>query len=172
VYRDDLEGRHHQPMNFQWGGSLDTLREVLAKGGWRTAAAIDPVSAMNWLAPEPVIDDMPVLPEVHAGQHQALLMIAPRPVGEALLTVVRLWPSGRLLTESDEPIWLGKAALLHVEDGVPLLKYLRSAQDHSAPLKTLTSLLQQSKGIEIRPVTRAGLVHDSGWQGQVLLAWE
>jgi undecaprenyl-diphosphatase len=172
VYRNDLEGRHHQPMNFQWGGTLDTLREILAKRGWRTAAAIDPVSAMNWLAPEPVIDDMPVLPEVHDGEHQSLLMIAPRAVGDELLTVVRLWPSGRQLADSDEPIWLGKAALLYVEDGVPLLKYLRSAQDHTAPLKTLTSVLQQSRGIEIRPVTRAGAAHDNDWQGQVLLAWE
>jgi len=172
AYRNDLEGRQHQPMNFQWGGSLDTLRAVLAKRGWRRAAAIDPISAMNWLAPEPVIDDTPVLPEVHDGRHQALLMIAPRAVGDELLTVVRLWPSRRQLADSDEPVWLGKAALLYVEDGFPLLKYLRSAQDHTAPLKTLTSVLQQAVGIEIRPVTRAGVARDSGWQGQVLLAWE
>ena len=171
AYRDDLEGRHHQPMNFQWGGSLVDLLDALASQGWRSAPAFDPISAMNWLAPEPVIDDMPVLPEVHDGRHQALLMIAPRDVNDEFQTVVRVWPSTRRLREDDRPIWLGRVARLYIDDRVPLFRYLRAAPNHVAPLVTLTTSLHSIRGIETRPVIREDLAHDGDWQGQVLLAW-
>ncbi|MDX1698306.1 MAG: LssY C-terminal domain-containing protein, partial [Thiohalobacterales bacterium] len=170
--RDDLEGRHHQPMNVQWGGTLEALRAALTAQGWRTPAAFDPVSAMNWLAPEPVIDDMPVLPEVHDGRHEELLMIAPRPAGEATLTVLRLWPSGLELAEANTPLWLGKVTQLFVDDRVPLLRYLVTGDEHAAPLETLADDLRHARGIQTRILTRSGHGHVPGWQGRVLLAWE
>ena len=69
TYRIDLEGRNHQPINFQWGGSLETLQQALVRRGWRTAPPENLVNAMNWLAPEPAIDTLPVLPQV---RHHAL----------------------------------------------------------------------------------------------------
>ncbi|MGB5260363.1 MAG: VTT domain-containing protein [Gammaproteobacteria bacterium] len=172
AYRDDLEGRHHQPMNFQWSGSLHALQTALAKQGWRPAAAFDPVSAMNWLAPEPVLDDVPVLPEVHDGWHQALLMIAPRDPGATTITVVRLWPSDLRIADNSARIWTGKVASLFLENRLPLIRYLHSADDYVGPLEVLTASLQHSPDIKTRAMRRADTALDGNWQGQVLLAWE
>lgn len=172
AYRVDLEGGHSQPINFQWGGSLATLQLVLIKQGWQPAPTLSPVSAMNWLAPEPDINTLPVLPEVHDGQHQTLFMIAPHAADEELLTVVRLWPSNRRLAGSGSTIWMGKVASLYVENRLPLVSYLRSRNDYVAPLEKLLSALQNRASIETRSVLRAEPEADIYWQGQVLLAWE
>jgi undecaprenyl-diphosphatase len=68
--RVDLEGSNEQPMNFQWAGSLETLQTVLQDKGWHAATAIGPSSAMNWLAPEPDINALPILPQVNDGQQR------------------------------------------------------------------------------------------------------
>jgi undecaprenyl-diphosphatase len=172
AYRIDLEGGHSQPINFQWGGSLVTLQLALIKQGWQPAPTLNPVSAMNWLAPKPDINTLPVLPEVHDGQHQVLFMIAPRKAGEELLTVVRLWPSNRRLAGSGNPIWMGKVASLYVESQLPLVSYLRPSDNYVAPLEKLLSTLQHRTSIETRSVSRAEPVTEINWQGQVLLAWE
>ena len=172
AYRIDLEGRNDQPINFQWGGSLKTLEDALTQRGWRSAPPLSLVSAMNWLAPEASRDMLPVLPEVNDGRHQALYMIAPTEPGTATLTVVRLWPADMQLTQDGHRIWIGKVGSLYLENRLPLISYLRSANDYLQPLETLTASLQHSPGITLRSVQRANTTLDGDWQGQVLLAWE
>jgi undecaprenyl-diphosphatase len=173
AYRIDLEGRHSQPINFQWGGSLDTLKGVLERRGWRSAPAITLVSTMNWLAPVATVSALPVLPEVNDGRHQALVMLAPRLSDDEGLTVVRLWPSDLRLEGSGLRIWMGKVGALDLEDRLPLITYLRAASDYIRPLEILTASLQHSAGVATRSVRRAdSLLDENNWQGQVLLAWE
>ena len=172
AYRIDLEGQQHQPINFQWSGSLAALREALAAQGWRQAPEFQPAMAMNWLAPEPDITALPVLPEVNDGRHQVLLMIAPHADGEETLTVLRLWPSDRRLVDRQLRIWTGKVAPLYIEDGPPLISYLRTGNDFVKPVELLGAALRASSVPGILAVRRDGLTGDSYWQGQVLLAWE
>ena len=172
AFRVDLEGRHDQPINFQWAGSLETLRNVLVRHGWRMAPALNPVNAMNWLAPNANIGSLPVLPEVNDGQHQALLLIAPRIAGSEQLTVIRLWPSRLRFGQPEEAIWIGKVAMLYLEDRLPLISYLRSGTDYSAPLEELIATLQKSTAVEMVIRTRKPGIHEQGWQGVVLLARE
>ncbi len=172
VHRIDIEGKHDQPINFQWGGSLSALQQVLASQGWSPAPAINPVSAMNWLAPEPAISALPVLPEVNDGRHQVLLMIAPRDAAENNLTVLRLWPSDRQLEDSGARIWAGKVATLYVEDQLRLISYLRAADDYIKPLDVLFTSLENSSMVETRLVKRTVPAQSRYWDGKVLLAWE
>ena len=72
AYRLDLEGEDTQPMNFQWAGTLETLKTVLLAQGWKNAAPVSPVSAISWLAPDPEISALPILPQVNDGEHQSL----------------------------------------------------------------------------------------------------
>ncbi len=130
------------------------------------------VNAMNWLAPEPAVDTLPLLPQVHDGRHQVLEMIAPENPATATITVLRLWPSELRLADTDQSVWIGKVGVLYQENRLPLISYLRSADDYLQTLGILTASLQHSPDIETRTVQRTDITLDGEWQGQVLLAWE
>jgi undecaprenyl-diphosphatase len=125
---------------------------------------------MNWLAPEPAIGDLPVLPEVHDGRHQSLTLIAPHLPDARHLTVVRLWPSNTELLDG-QPLWIGKAGRQFLEGTLPLITYLRSDQDYDTPLQELAAALQHHKRVAMNWRKRTTNVHESSWQGDLLLAW-
>jgi undecaprenyl-diphosphatase len=172
AFRIDLEGRNEQPLNFQWAGSLQSLRRVLTRAGWHPAPALGPLTAMKWLAPDPAIDDLPVLPEVNDGKHQQLLLIGPGGGDHRQRVVVRLWPSGMELLDSGQPVWVGKVATLFLEDTLPLVTYLRSGPDYSTPLQALESALRADSLLRVERRTRQLISRDIQWYGEVLLAWE
>ena len=172
VWRVDLEGSDEQPMNFQWAGPPETLQAVLQEKGWHAAAAIGPSSTMNWLAPQPDIHALPILPQVHDGQHQELLLLAPNSSNKDHIMVLRLWPSGMQLEESRQTVWVGNVTWLYIEHDLPLVAFLSTAVDFETPLRLLRETLADSDRIQLlqhsRPVTDSQIE----WQGQVLLAWE
>jgi undecaprenyl-diphosphatase len=172
AYRVDLQGRNEQPMNFQWAGSLATLQNELRNKGWHAPTSLTPLSAMNWLAPEPDITRLPVLPQVNDGQHQVLLLIGPHADSEQRLVALRLWPSDRELQENNTPVWVGNVVYLYREQEIPLITYLRTAPRFDSPLGQLQAALLHSDHIGTaergRPAQhKQPLVHEA-----VLLAWE
>jgi len=173
VYRMDIEGSNEQPMNFQWAGSLDSLQAKLERQGWSTAPALSPASMMQWLAPEPDIGSLPILPQVNDGQHQQLLLVAPHGADAAYLTVVRLWPSNRQLIGTNTPIWSGNVSRLFVEQKIPLLAYVRTAPDFDDPVILLHEALRPIPGIATNHRSRqVSVATGSSWKGMVLLAWQ
>lgn len=172
AFRIDLEGRNDQPLNFQWAGSLASLQAALAPAGWHTAPALSPLTAMNWLAPAPTIEDLPVLPEVNDGKHQSLLLVGPPADDRRRRVVLRLWSSGLQLLDSGQPVWVGKVDYQYLEDSLPLITYLRSAADYSTPLPSLAAALRASPQVRVETRQRQDTAEAIRWQGDVLLAWE
>jgi membrane protein DedA with SNARE-associated domain/membrane-associated phospholipid phosphatase len=172
AYRVDLQGRNEQPMNFQWAGSLATLREVLLNKGWHEPTSLTPLSAMNWLAPDPDIATLPVLPQVNDGQHQVLLLTGPQAAGEQRLVALRLWPSDRELTEDNTPVWVGNVVYLYREQEVPLITYLRVAADFDTPLDLLVEGLSGVDTVGIKLLTRQPADKQVKRKIPVLLGWE
>ena len=74
-HRLDLEGRYEQPLNVQWAGSLDEIRRALAARGWRKPVPLTLRSGLHWLAPEPALSMLPLLPQLHDGRHEVLSMV-------------------------------------------------------------------------------------------------
>jgi membrane protein DedA with SNARE-associated domain/membrane-associated phospholipid phosphatase len=172
AYRVDLQGRNEQPMNFQWAGSLATLQDELRNKGWHEPLSLTPLSAMNWLAPDPDIASLPVLPQVNDGQHQALLLIGPYAAGEHQLVALRLWPSNRELQESNTPVWTGNVVYLYREQELPLITYLRTASQFETPLEQLHAALLHSSRIRTAERTRPVQQNQPREHDAVLLAWE
>ena len=172
AYRIDIEGVNTQPMNFQWAGSLESLKSVLQTQAWTSAAALRPTNAINWLAPDPEITELPILPQVNDGQHQGLLLVAPRQTDKERLVILRLWPSDLQLINSNTPVWNGYIAYLLIEKELPLISYLRTGTDFESPLDLLSRALGNSTTTRLlrRQRTVSGL--PIPWQGNVLLAWE
>jgi len=172
AYRVDLQGRNEQPMNFQWAGSLATLRDTLLNKGWHEPTALTPMSAMNWLAPDPDIAMLPILPQVNDGQHQALLLIGPQSTGKQRLVALRLWPSDRELKEDNTPVWIGNVVYLYREREVPLITYLRVTPGFDTPLDLFMKELSQVDAINIKLHTRQNADNPDTRKIPVLLGWE
>jgi hypothetical protein len=168
----DIEGAREQPMNFQWAGSLDTLQAELHQQGWKPATPVSPMSAMNWLAPEPEITSLPILPQVNNGQHQELLLIAPYMPEDNHLIVLRLWPSDREILPGNQPVWIGNVVYLYPERELPLISYLRTETDYETPPYHLEEALVHSGQILMTRRIRQAVNTQPHWGGHVLLAWE
>jgi membrane protein DedA with SNARE-associated domain/membrane-associated phospholipid phosphatase len=167
TYRIDIEGINTQPLNFQWAGTLSALQEILGKQGWRRAPGFGVLRAMNLLAPHPDLSNLPILPQVHAGQHQKLTLVK-KDEHKDRITVLRLWPTSVETTDGATRIWVGTVSYLHVDQSLPMISYLRTAPDFDSPLAVLSNALVET--LPVKQVNRditapAGLE----WHGDVLL---
>ncbi|MDH3899921.1 MAG: LssY C-terminal domain-containing protein, partial [Gammaproteobacteria bacterium] len=170
VYRVDLEGLNEQPLNIQWAGSLGYLEELLTAQGWRPAPAVGAASIMNWLVSDPEISSLPILPQVHDGQHHDLLMVNRSEAAERL-TVLRLWPANAEISDSGRQLWTGTVSYLTIDHTIPLITSLSTGKEFDAPLIEISSILADRAATMM--VTRAPpYAGETGWDGQVLLAWQ
>jgi membrane-associated phospholipid phosphatase len=172
AYRRDLEGEYEQPLNLQWSGDLHVLAARLRDAGWRDPVALDASSALRWLQPEPALADLPLLPQVHDGRHEALLMIAPSAPrdetnGKDQQLVIRLWRSGILLEPGDQPLWVGNVTLQQQRQFLVL--HLPVTQPrYDLPRRIL---IQNLDAFELRAVRRVPEMSrpEDHWDGGVLL---
>jgi undecaprenyl-diphosphatase len=170
AYRVDVEGHNVQPLNIQWAGSLEYLKTTLEKQGWRPAPDLSLAGIMSWLAPHPDISDLPILPQVHDGQHHQLLMLI-RPDTVQHLTVLRLWPANVEISDSGIPLWLGTVSYLQRDRSIPLITFLSTAKEFTSPLRVLRSALAANARVRLRQRDLPA-APDSDWDGSVLLAVE
>lgn len=172
AYRQDIEGEPEQPLNVQWAGALSRVREQLAARGWREPVPLNAASALRWLLPDPALADLPLLPQVHDGRHESLLMVLSLP-GEAMgaqaepQLVLRLWDSGALLDPGGVPLWAGNVSFQRLRR-VSLLRLPLTAREYDAPLARLE---QSLNGIERRLVRRSpgSTEEEYRWSGNILL---
>lgn len=115
-----------------------------------------------------------MLPQVHDGRHESLVVIRSLNEGRAReetasdrQLVLRLWDTGIVLDPDAVPLWVGGVSLQ--ETGRVLFLTLPvTVREYDAPL----ALLEQSlNGVERRAVRRApgAAEKESRWRGSVLL---
>ena len=168
AFRDDLEGRHHHPLTLQWMGSLDELRTALEPHGWHVPPNAGVVRLVDLFNSEANIADMPILPQLHQGQIQQLLLTRQLP-GKARVLTLRLWESDYLNSQEDTALWIGSASSLMLEDRFWLLRFLRTDTDFNTPLRQLAADLAT---LDIRRVQRSTVeaaAENVDWDGSVLL---
>ncbi len=120
--RQNLFGRQRQPFNLQWAGDLDQIEAQLGAQGWQAPATLNVQNGLRWLAPETAVAELPVLPQVNAGRHQALVLRYPLPGDESRQYLLRLWPTG-YKTADGKPIWIGYIAEQQARSVYRLLRY-------------------------------------------------
>jgi len=170
VYRQDLEGEYEQPLNLQWSGSLASVRERLLAEGWQDPVPPNATTALHWLLPAPAIAELPVLPQVHDGRHEALIMIRPQQgadIDSAKQLVLRLWHSGIVLDPHDDPLWVGNVTL-QAQRQILFLRLPFAQRDYDTPLE---ALMVPSGSIEQRVVNRIYVraKKEPKWKGKILL---
>lgn len=165
AFRSDLRGHRRHPLSLQWAGPLARIQASLEDAGWRAPAEL-PTGALEWLRSQAQVERMPVLPQVHAGHHEALLLV--RPVGDRL-AALRLWPADVTLRFEvvNLPLWLGNMSFLDVDH--PLgLSLLNTAESFDAPLGLLEPALASDPAWEFRAVARPQFAGPA-WDGRTLL---
>jgi len=107
---------------------------------------------------------------VHDGQHHDLLLVNRRD-GVERLTVLRLWPANVEIGDDGVPLWLGNVSYLQRDQTIPLITSLSTGRDFEAPLIEISSILADHAATLMlkRAPPYAG---ETGWDGQVLLAWQ
>jgi undecaprenyl-diphosphatase len=158
--RDDVRHHRSHPLTLQYAGPLAALRQALEGQGWGAPAPLDALSWLHWLNLDVAVSELPVLPQVHAGQHQQLLLVKPEADGRQLRTL-RLWFSGAQLQPGAHPLWIGNATWLEATQVLGAFSVPRTVDDFITPL----DLLRQD-------LTAAGWrlsLRQRGDGGQVLL---
>jgi hypothetical protein len=166
--RIDLTGEMEEPLTFQWGGGLQTLKDVLQRGGWHAAAAWTPLNALTWLTAPADPGDLPVVPRFASGRLPSLTLVRPygaaAPGGSRL--VLRLWTVDIELTDGQVvPLWVGSVIEERLRHPLSLFTLASTQPDVNAPRQALAGALDGG-----RLVSRGQGMTDPDWDGQVLLA--
>ncbi len=118
--RQDVAGRLKQPFQLQWAGELTQIDEELRAAGWLEPAPLSAGNVLHWLSSDSPAEELPILPQVHAGQHPALMLRLPIGTDEQYL--LRLWPSGYRLTDG-RPLWIANISLTRARSFYRVLRY-------------------------------------------------
>ncbi len=166
AYRADLAESRRYPLNLQWRAPLEAIRAQLLAGGWRDQTEFRFKQSLQWFNDEAQLDELALLPQVHAGRPQALAMS--QSVNDQDEWVLRLWDAAS--RTEDGPLWLGTVARYRVQDSFGLFQLPRLAGEFDAGAALLAAQLPQSELVQ-HPQARASV----RWSGQVLLldpGWE
>jgi len=180
TYRQDLEGEHEQPLNLQWKGPLSVLSEMLRARGWQQPVPLRLTAAMRWLLASPTLSELPILPQVHSGRHESLLMRLPASPDRAprqsaasqeQQLVLRLWNTGIILEPDGEPLWVGNVSVQQPRH-ILMLTFPVTTNEFDAPLTLFMCSLKDDikQHTVIRPQDDSG--NDFKWDRSVLLIQE
>jgi undecaprenyl-diphosphatase len=176
AYRRDLEGEYEQPFNLQWSGSLASLRDALVVGGWTQPVPLNVNTALRWLLPAPETSELPLLPQVHDGRHEALIMLGPpennhRQSGETIEAnkqpVLRLWNSGVVLDPDEDPLWIGYVTL-QTQRQILFLRLPFALKAYDEALETLKGSVSSSEQRVVNPAQKSA-DGEPTWNGEILL---
>jgi membrane protein DedA with SNARE-associated domain len=108
--REDLSQRNRHPLTLQFAGDPGVLAAALASSGWTPAEELTWGNAMRLLSPSLPLAELPMIPQVHDGQHEALVLT--KAVGDDQREVLRIWPTHWQL-EDGKPLWVGNVTRQH-----------------------------------------------------------
>jgi membrane protein DedA with SNARE-associated domain len=163
AYRIDAAGLEKQPLTVQWRGDPPRIEQALRAAGWEPTPPLSWANALRWLAVSAPLADVPVLPQVHGGAHQVLMLRLPR--GEDEQWLIRLWPSG--WTAGGTPLLVGTLTLQTGRRALRLVRYPRTEKDYDTPLQAFATT---PAGFEARRVTHPRRDPESqAWSGDVWL---
>ena len=170
-YRIDLRDSRNFPLDVQYAGDLETLERVLERAGWRRPPRLSAATALLWLTPEPALDQLPVLPQVHDGAYESLRLLQQLEHADCFC-VLRLWPARLVLSDPDETLWLGLVSRLRLVQPLGLMNVLLTDTDFDMPVSHLQKALEGHFELQVRQRTPAAIGHDEDeiqWNGDVLL---
>lgn len=172
AWRIDIEGEYEQPLAVQWVGSLEFLRARLTARGWREAVPLTGKRLLLGFDTRRPAMQLPLLPRVHDGRHEALALIYPLKGKPDQRLVLRLWSSEKTLTPRT-PIWVGTVTEERISRPLAWFNLPQDGQDFNAPRQVLFESLA---GLPARLVGRDSVPQSVSeevvWDKTVLLVYQ
>ncbi len=168
VYRDDFIGRHNHPLDIQWLGSRQGIETTLQGRGWHPPQRVSSLSLFDLFNSDVGLDQLPVLPQVHRGENQQILLVRPSGKPGHLLTL-RLWRTEYRLSGSNKSLWVGSISYLYVDERFRVIHFLRTDADYRDALRDFAPAVA---GLNVHRVQRhADQLQPSAsrWSGGVWL---
>jgi len=122
--REDMFGLKKQALNLQWVGDSDVIKQGLIKLGWELPIEADYRTILYWLKPSVGLDELPRIPQTHLGEQEVVTMMK-FDKGKNSAKVLQLWPSGFILKENNEPLWIGSISRQFISEKAKWLAYLQ-----------------------------------------------
>ena len=171
-YRVDFGGKFEQPLSVQWAGSLSVLRTHLQAQGWHAPAPLNVAGALNWLTPAPVLAKLPILPQVHDGRQESLLLVHTTAAPDRYL-VLRLWPSDVKLHKPEVDLWIGNVTWVQMKHPLPLFTVPLGENEFNGPQHDFQAFLQSPEGSGLQGlawrIVQRRVVRSGRWDGSVVL---
>jgi membrane protein DedA with SNARE-associated domain len=104
--RISLFGFPSQPINIQWAGNLDDIRNTLIQEGWTKPPARDLVSTFHRIADISSTQYLPMISPQYLDKTPALILTKNVP-GISNMLVIRFWDSSRIMESTNIPLWVG-----------------------------------------------------------------
>jgi hypothetical protein len=117
-----------------------------------------------------------LLPQVHDGRHEALIMLGPpennhRQSGETIEAnkqpVLRLWNSGVVLDPDEDPLWIGYVTL-QTQRQILFLRLPFALKAYDEALETLKGSVSSSEQRVVNPAQKSA-DGEPTWNGEILL---
>ncbi|MCP4993344.1 MAG: phosphatase PAP2 family protein [Gammaproteobacteria bacterium] len=149
--RQDSRGQKNQPLNFQYAGNKQPLEQQLIKQGWVTESEFSFSDVLKMLTPSPPLHSLPILPQVHDGQHESLLMS--KSLDGDRRIIVRLWPGQTTLQPDNIPLWLGAVSEQRKSNLLGMVNYAETAPNVQPATAQLIRDLEKtaSKRVILKP---------------------
>lgn len=152
THREDLRQRHQWPFDLQYAGPVDDLMNAIAQTGWQPPDLLGWHNAIKLLSPSLGLSELPVISHIHAGRHEALVLVREPPGPTKSRLVLRLWATPCEIqgdpSRPSQPLWLGTISALRQHEIVGLLALPVTApatnQDQPTPVETLRHDLRQA----------------------------
>lgn len=130
--RRDVRGRLNHPLHLQYAGDITPLHQHLEARGWQQAAMLDWDNTLMLLSPSLGLHELPVLPQVHNGRHDAITLT--RPYTDNSRLVLRLWPTDTTLSDQSR-LWLGNVSLQQQTTLLNMLTFPETQPDFDTPFR-------------------------------------
>lgn len=128
------------PMNLQYAGRIEPLREVLLAAGWEPGPPARLETLLAILDKNATAATLPVLPASHSGYGDALLLTRPGPEPDTRY-VLHLWFAPLALAPEGIPVWQGTVSRLRFGTELTIFRLWRIQPDDGRATEDLAAAL-------------------------------
>jgi undecaprenyl-diphosphatase len=133
--RKDAREKLNHPLNIQYAGKLELVTTTLKAEGWDKAPALSFGDTLKFLSPDQPIQELPLLPQVHDGRHEALILT--KTISDEKRLVLRLWPAFVRIQPGNKPLWIGNATEQHKQEVAGIFTFPITSEIFEEPFKIL-----------------------------------
>ncbi len=144
VRKDTRDNRNH-PFTVQYAGPLEEIRQRLEARGWRPATMLSMDNALKLLSPGLELSELPILPQVHDGDHESLILI--REIEGKAPVLLRLWPARVELLPDHQRLWIGNVSEIRKATVLDFFAFPETGNDFHGPFQLL---LEESRDLQQR----------------------